>query len=163
MTGDNNLVLLSSAVLFKKDGKEDLWFLVKQSEEDEWEMPRTVVRKGESSIRAAIRMMGEQGTMTVRVLEEAGRAGGVTNINNKTVPQRHLYYLVRYLSDSGEAIGFDEFVWLKYAQAVRKLTSKRERLMLKAAKKELKEWRKKKEQRRKAKKEAEKKAEELTQ
>lgn len=141
---DNNVVLVSSAVLFKEENGKDLWFLVKHSDSNDWEMPRTIVRKGESSVRASIRMIGEQGAITARVLEEVGRAGGVTTINDKTMPQRHLYYLMRLLSASGETIGFDEVVWLDYAKAVRKLTSKRERMMLQSAKKELANWRKNK-------------------
>lgn len=147
---NTKVVLISSAVVFKKVGKKDLWFLVKSSE-GEWEIPRTVVRKGESSVRASLRMMGEQGGMTTRVLEEAGRAGGVTTINDKTLPQRHLYYLTRLLEEEGEAIGFEEFVWLEYAKAIRKLPSKRERSMLKQARKELRIWRKKKKQEKQAK------------
>ena len=147
---DTNLVLVSSAVVFKESRGKTHWFVVKQSGAENWELPRVIVRKVESSVRAAIRMMGEQGGMTTQVLEEAGRAGGVTTINGKTMPQRHLFYLMMHLSSEGEAIGFDAIQWLEYAKAVRALSSKRERAVLKQARVELRKWKKEEEKKRKA-------------
>ncbi len=139
---DSNLVLVSGAVVFKEGRGKRRWFIVMQGEEDGWEIPKVFVRKGESSVRAAIRMMGEQGGMTTQVLEEAGRAGGVTTVNEKILPQRHLYYLMVLLPGVSEAIGFDKSRWLEYAKAVRALSSKRERVMLRQARKELRKWKK---------------------
>lgn len=137
---NRNVVLVSGAVVFKEGRGKRRWFIVKQSDEEKWEIPKVIVRKGESSVRAALRMMGEQGGMSTKVIEEAGRAGGVTTINDKTFPQRHLYYLMVRKSEAGEAIGFSNFKWLEYAKAVRKLSSKRERMILKQAREELRKW-----------------------
>jgi hypothetical protein len=130
---DKNRVLVSSAILFDKRKGGVRWFIVRQAEKEDWEIAKVIVRKGESSVRAALRMLGEMGGMTTKVLEEVGRAGGVTTVNGKTMPQRHLYYLVILQSTSGEALGFEKHAWLDYASAVRKLSSKRERMMLKDA------------------------------
>jgi hypothetical protein len=139
---DKNLVLISGAVLFKEVRGKRRWFIVKQGDEDKWEIAKVFVRKGESSVRAAIRMMGEQGGMSTKVLEEAGRSGGVTTINSKTLPQRHLYYLMILQSGVKEAIGFANYQWLEYTKAIRKLSSKRERAMLRQARQELNKWKK---------------------
>jgi len=139
---DKNLVLISGAVLFKEARGKRRWFIVKQGDEDKWEIAKVFVRKGESSVRAAIRMMGEQGGMSTKVLEEAGRSGGVTTINSKTLPQRHLYYLMILQSGVKEAIGFANYQWLEYTKAIRKLSSKRERAMLRQARQELNKWKK---------------------
>ncbi len=139
---DKSTVLVSGAVVLREGRSKKRWFLVKQSDDDKWEIPKVFVRKGESSVRAAMRMMGEQGGMSTQVIEEAGRAGGVTTINGKVFPQRHLYYLMIQQSGSSEAIGFADSEWLEYAQAVRKLSSKRERAILKQARKEYRKWRK---------------------
>jgi ADP-ribose pyrophosphatase YjhB (NUDIX family) len=138
----DKLVLVSGAILFKKGRGKSRWFITKQSEEDGWEIPKVVVRKGESSVRAALRMMGEKGGLTTQILEEAGRAGGVATINGKTLPQRYLYYLMVLKAPPGEAIGFAEHKWLEYAKAVRKLSSKREQMMLRQARKEYRIWKK---------------------
>lgn len=140
---DENIVLVSAAVVFKnrkKDRRKCKWFLTKQGPDSEWELPKAVVRKGESSVKAVIRMTGEKGAMTTQVLEEAGRAGGVTTVNGKTLPQRYIYYLMILKAASDEPIGFAQHLWLEYAKAVRKLPSKRERAMLKQAKKVLRKW-----------------------
>lgn len=140
---NKSLVLVSGAIVFKEQKGVDKWFLTKQGSDDEWEVPKVLVRKGESSVRAVLRMMGEKAGMTTRVLEEAGRAGGVTTTNNKTLPQRHIYYLMILKSGATEAIGFSDTLWLPYPNALKKLSSKREKGMLKQAKETLKLWRKK--------------------
>jgi ADP-ribose pyrophosphatase YjhB (NUDIX family) len=145
---NKNLVLISGACLFKETRGKRRWFIVKQTDEDGWEVPKVLVRKGESSVRAALRMIGEKGGITARVLEEAGRAGGVTTTNGKTLPQRHIYYLMLTKLAADETIGFPEFAWLEYAKATRKLNSKREKQMLKAANEVLKKWKKEREKRR---------------
>jgi len=137
---NNNQILISGVALFKEQTNGRRWLVVKQSEDGDWEIPKTVVRKVESSVRAVLRMLGEQGGMSAKVLEEAGRSGGITTVNGKTVPQRHVYYLAMLQAAQGEIIGFEEFKWLDYAKAVRKLSSKRERAILKSARKELRIW-----------------------
>jgi len=138
---DKNLVLISGAVVFKEGRGKTKWLITKQ-EGDDWEIPQVFVKKGESSVRAGLRMMGEQGGMTTQVLEEVGRAGGVTKVSGKTLPKRHLYYLMIFLSGAEEAIGFKEEKWLEYAKAVRKLSSKQEQSMLREARKKYRKWKK---------------------
>ncbi len=155
---NKELVLISGAIVYRAIKGKKRWFLAKQSGEDgDWEIPKIIVRKAESSARGAMRLMLEQMGMDTQVLEEAGRAGGSATINGKVVPQRHLYYIMlfkeREEGEEGEekqkkeeieevVIGFDDHGWFEYAQAVRKLRSKRERLMLKQGRKELRKWEK---------------------
>ena len=137
---NKNMVLISVACIFKNSRGKQFWLVAKPKEDADWELPRVAVRKAESSARASIRMAGEQLGVTAKVLEEAGRAGGAALVNNKTVPQRHLYYLLIHEGESGEPLMFNKIAWLEYAKAVRKLTQKRDRQMLKAAREELKVW-----------------------
>jgi 8-oxo-dGTP pyrophosphatase MutT (NUDIX family) len=132
-----DILLISGAVVYKKVAGKARWFLIKKNQQSEWEIPKTNVRKGESSVRAAIRQMAEEGGIRATVFEEAGRAGGAATVNNEVVPVRYLYYLMSHEDPSGEPVGFLETAWLEYAQAVRKLRSKRERQMLKEARKVL--------------------------
>jgi len=127
-------LLVSGAIVFKKSGGKITWFIVRQGKEAGWEIPKTNVRKGESSVRAALRLTSEQGGIRAKVLEEVGRAGGVATINGNVVPLRYLYYLMVHKDSSDEALGFSESEWLDYKTASRRLSSKRERLMLKEAK-----------------------------
>lgn len=146
----DDTVLIGCAVIFKGEGKQRKWLITKKKEDSDWELPRQKARKkSESTAKAAIRLAGEQLGMRAKVLEEAGRAGGVTTVNNETKPQRTLYYLMVLKSSDGEVIGYKEHLWLSYAAAVRKLSSKRDRQMIKAARHELKAWQKREEERKK--------------
>jgi len=139
---DKNSILVSSATLFKEVGSKDKWFVVKVNEDNGWEFPKITVRKAESSVRAILRLLGEKGGLSTKVLEETGRSGGVTTVGNKTLPQRHIYYLIILKGLTEEAMSFPEHAWLDYAKCVRKLSSKREKQMLKKAREELKKWKK---------------------
>ena len=145
---DKNMVIVSSAVIFDNKGDKPKWFICKPESGGGWEFPNIVSRKTESSVRASIRMMGEKGGMSTKVIEEVGRAGGVTTVNGKTKPQRHIYYLHRLRSKSGEPVGFFESGWFEYGGAVKKLSSKRERTMLNDAREEYKNWKKRVQKRR---------------
>jgi len=134
----DELVLISAIIVAKGKGKRQRWFITKDNED--WEFPKTIVRKVESSVRASIRSLGEKALMTVQVIEEAGRVGGVITINDKTSPKRVIYYVAIELS-SGEMVGFKEHAWLPYASAIRKLT-KQEQVILRSARKELIKWEK---------------------
>ncbi|HJX45606.1 MAG TPA: NUDIX domain-containing protein [Patescibacteria group bacterium] len=141
-----NLVLISGAVVFRrlKNGKE-LWLCVKLSKDSDWEMPKVLVRKGESSVRAAIRYMAESGGMNAKVLEEVGRMGGSTVVGGKVIPRRYIYYLMMERSP-GENLSIDEMVWHDLKKTQKMLALKKEKEMLKQASKVLKEWRKKRAQ-----------------
>lgn len=139
---NNQQIVISGVAVMRENRNKRQWLVVKQKEESDWELPKVTVRKGESSVRAAIRLTGEQAGMTARILEEAGRGTGSTTINSKTVPQKFYYYLMLLKAGGQEAIGFTDFKWLEYADAVKKLWIKKEKDVLKSAKDTLKEWEK---------------------
>ncbi len=128
-------------MVFKDYRGKRFFLLVRQKEESGWEIPKITVRKGESSVRASIRLTGEQAGMNARVLEEAGRASGVATINGKTISQKFYYYLMLYRAGA-EIIGFEEFAWLPYADALKRLSLKREKDILRSGKDVLKTWEK---------------------
>ncbi len=138
---NNNQITISGAMVFKDYRGKRFFLLVRQKEESGWEIPKITVRKGESSVRASIRLTGEQAGMNARVLEEAGRASGVATINGKTISQKLYYYLMLFRAGA-EIIGFEEFVWLPYADALKRLSLKREKDILRSGKDVLKTWEK---------------------
>lgn len=137
----NNNLSISGAVVFRDYRKKRQWLIVKNDGNKDWEIPKVTVRKGESSVRAVIRMIGEVAGMTARILEEASRANGATVINGKSLSVRYYYYLMMQKAGS-EMIGFDDFAWVEYAQALKKIGLKREKDALKSAKDILKAWEK---------------------
>jgi|WetSurSiteA1Bulk_404760.scaffolds.fasta_scaffold27922_2 hypothetical protein len=137
----SNLILIGGAVIFKDYRKKRYFFVVKQSDETKWEFPKVTVRRGESSVRAVIRVTSEVAGMNVKILEEAGRRSGVVAVNGKAVPQKHFYYLM-ILKSAGETLGFIDHAWLEYGKAMKKLSSKSEQDILKGTREVIKEWEK---------------------
>jgi len=141
MQAKNTNLLISGAVAFRDHGGKRKWLVIKVADKNEWEIPKITVRRGESSVRASLRMTGEMAGMNARVLEEAGRTSGGAVVNGKSVPVKYYYYLMMQKS-AGEMVGFAQYQWLEYDKASRKLGLKREKDMLKGAKDTLKEWEK---------------------
>ncbi len=137
------LILVGAAVVYKKVKDKPVWFIAKVKEDSDWEIPKTNARRGESSVRSVIRMMGEQAAMNVKVLEEVGRHGGAALVGGNTIPQRTIYYLM-VEKEANEVLSFLDFDWVDVAKGVRKLKSKKDIAMLKAARDLLKELDKKK-------------------
>jgi 8-oxo-dGTP pyrophosphatase MutT (NUDIX family) len=141
-TKNNQQISIGGAVVFRDNRGKRQYLLVKNKEDSDWEIPKVTVRKGESSVRSVIRLMSEQGGMTIRVLEEAGRTLGTTVINGKPVSQKYYYYLMLQKGGVAELIGFFQYKWMELPDAVKKVVLKREKDMFKSAKEVLKEWEK---------------------
>jgi 8-oxo-dGTP pyrophosphatase MutT (NUDIX family) len=138
----NQQISIGGAIVFKDNRGKRQFLLVKNKEDGDWEIPKVTVRKGESSVRSVIRLTGEQGGISARVLEEAGRSSGTVIINGKSIPQKHYYYLLMQKGGTSEMIGFHEIKWVEYSDATKKLVLKKEKEMLKNAVAVLKEWEK---------------------
>jgi 8-oxo-dGTP pyrophosphatase MutT (NUDIX family) len=136
----NQQVSIGGAIVFRDNRKKRLFLLVKTNEGGDWEIPKVTVRRGESSVRAVIRMTGEQGGITARVLEEAGRFTTSIVVNGNAVSQKLYYYLMLQKGGPSEMIGFHEFKWFEASDVVSKLASKKEKEMFKLGREVLKEW-----------------------
>lgn len=138
MTKKNNMISIGGALIYKESRGKRFYWLVGM-EEAGWEIPKVTVRRGESSVRAAIRMSGEQGGMNTRVLEEVGRVNSIVVVNGKAVNKRIYYYLL-VLKSAGEVLGFEKYRWLDYQKAFKAVSLKRERGVLKEGEALLKKW-----------------------
>ena len=137
----NGEILVGGAVVFKEGKGKNLFLLTKNNDGD-WEILKSTVRRGESSVRAVIRYTTEQGNMNTRVLDEVGRGTSTGTINNKSVTYKYIYYLLLFKAGA-EIMGMGEVNWFDYATASRKIKLKREKDMLKVASSMVKEWQKK--------------------
>jgi len=136
----NQQISISGAIVFRDNRGKRQFLLVKIKDGGDWEVPKVTVRRGESSVRAAIRLTGEQGGISARILEEAGRFVGNTVVNGNATSQKFYYYLMLQKGGSSEMIGFHEFKWMEPADVMKKLVSKKEKEMFKSAREVLKEW-----------------------
>lgn len=137
----NNEILVGSAVIFK-EGRGKKFFLLSKNAEGNWELLKTNVRRGESSVRSVIRYTTEQGNMATRVLDEVGRATGAGTLNNRSITYKYIYYLMLFKAGA-EITGMGEIAWFNKEQAIKKITLKREKDMIKTANIMIKDWEKK--------------------
>lgn len=136
------IISVGGALVFKDFRRKRSYLITKQNEDSEWEIPKITVRKGESSVRSVIRMTGEMAGINAKVLEEAGRASGATSLNGKVVPQKYYYYLMMLKAGGSEPIGFYDAKWMEFSKALKAISLKREKDILKESKKVLKLWEK---------------------
>src|SRR3990172_10896551 len=87
-------LLISGSCIYKNYAGKTFWFIVKNDEDSGWELPKASVRRGESSVRTAIRVAAERGGMKVKVIEEAGRVTGGVVVSGKPISQKTIFYLM---------------------------------------------------------------------
>ena len=137
---NNQQISIGGAVVFRDNRGKRQYLLVKTKEEGDWEIPKVTVRRGESSVRSVIRLTAEQGGISARILEEAGRYSANTVVNGIPISQKYYYYLMYQKGGSSELIGFQAFKWLEPSDVLKKLDSKKEIEMFKSGREVLKEW-----------------------
>lgn len=133
--------LVTGAATYRKKNGRTEWLIIKSDEGSGWELPKGDVRRGESSVRGALRALLENGGIRSRVLEEAGRATVSTTVNGEPLAQKHIFYLARQRGKNEEGSKYAEERWLPYSQARRNLSLARERRILRQANQVLKLWR----------------------
>jgi hypothetical protein len=141
MKNEKGEILVGGAVIFKEGKGKNLFLLSKNSDGD-FEILKSAVRRGESSVRAVIRYTTEQGNMNTRVLDEVGRATSSGTVNNKSVTYKYIYYLLFYKAGA-EIAGIGDISWFDYPTAAKKIKLKREKDIFKTASQMVKEWEKK--------------------
>lgn len=133
-------VLVSSAVVYKNRGGKNSWLLVKSGEE-EWQLPKSVVRRTESSVRAAIRTLSEMAGIRGRIIEEVGKSSVRSGKGSKALIRRTIFYLMQQRGKDGIE-GTARVVWVDPKNIRGKVKSATERKMLVEARKLLSEWQK---------------------
>lgn len=140
MAGKNNNISIGGAVVYK-EGRGRRYYWIVADKDGNWEIPKVTVRRGESSVRAVIRMTSEIVGMNARILEEVGRHSAVVLVNGKATPQRTYYYLL-VLKAVGEIMGFEKYRWMDFKKATKAVELKREKEALWQAEELIKRWEK---------------------
>jgi len=142
MAGKNNNISIGGAVVYK-EGRSKRYYWIVADKDGNWEIPKVTVRRGESSVRAVIRMTSEIVGMNAKILEEVGRHSAVVLVNGKATPQKIYYYLL-FLKAVEEIMGFEKYQWMDFKKATKALELKREKDALKNAEELIKKWEKEK-------------------
>lgn len=124
--------LVAGATLFKRRNGLPVWLVVKTDSKGQWELPKGLVRRGESSVGSILRAMREDAGLIMEVLEEAGR----TTIS----AEKAIFYLGERISAIPAENVYKQEKWLPYMQAKKSLGLEREKKMLVQANEVLKEW-----------------------
>jgi len=140
MVARNNNISIGGAVVYK-EGRGKRYYWIVADKDGNWEIPKVTVRRGESSVRAVIRMTSEIVGMNAKILEEVGRHSAVVLVNGKATPQKIYYYLL-FLKAVEEIMGFEKYQWMDFKKATKALELKREKDALKNAEELIKKWEK---------------------
>lgn len=126
---------ITGAVAYREKKNSPEWYIVKKKDSNNWELPKSDVRGGESSVSAIIRYMNESLGIKAQVLEEASRTKLTVNLNGAPTEQNLYYYIMR----QGKSIP-DEFPikllisvegeWVSFAIAKRRIELVREQKAL---------------------------------
>lgn len=134
--------LIAGAVAYRERRGLVEWFLVKAADNNNWELPKSDVRRGESSVRAALRHLKEGAGVRALVLEEAGRVNVSSTRQGNSTDEKLIFYLMRQSKGAPEIGIFLEGKWLKLALAKKQLKLTREQKVLSQAADVLKAWQK---------------------
>lgn len=135
-------VLIGGALMFRERGGKTSWLVVKPEADDEWQLPKGLVYREESSVRAVIRTLGKLAGLRSAVLEEVGRVSSTTTSKGNPLSRRIIYYLVQLRGK----LEVDDIPvkrqWLEFASAKSRLGTQAEKKMLIQARGVLSQWRK---------------------
>lgn len=128
--------------MFRERGGKTAWLVVKPGEDDEWQLPKGLVYREESSVRAVIRTLGKLAGLRSAVLEEVGRVNSTTTSKGSPLVRRIIYYLVQLKGKLEIDDVPVKLQWLEFASAKSKLGTQAEKKMLIQAREVLSQWRK---------------------
>lgn len=137
--------IIAGALAYREKRGGIEWFLAKSSSNGGFEIPKSDVRRGESSVSAAIRYMKETAGLRALVQEEAGRISVTARVGGQPGLSAKVYV---YLMKQGSGNGRSEFPqtlpgqWFKFPFAKKKLDLAREQKVLSQANGILRQWQK---------------------
>jgi hypothetical protein len=87
--------IIAGAVAYREHKGATEWFVVKSPDKDTWELPKSDVKSGESSVSAILRFMKDSLGMKATVLEEAGRASATVAHGGSSLEQKLVFYIIK--------------------------------------------------------------------
>lgn len=139
--------IVTGAVTYREKKGSPEWYIVKSRSNDNWELPKSDVRGGESSVSAILRYMKESLGIKASVLEEASRAKLTVSTNGTPTEQNLFFYIMRQGKSTPDELPIATAIsvegeWVSFAIAKRRLELVREQKALTEAHNYLKQWEK---------------------
>ena len=126
----------AGGVVFRKEGKEILWLVVKPAGNDKWRLPKGWIEKGESSLEAAKREVREEAGIETEVLGKVGSEKFMFRWKKDLIWKSVVFYLMEYLQEAETGFSFEteKIDWLSFGEAKERLAFEKERELLEKAK-----------------------------
>lgn len=143
----SNPKVITGAVAYREKKGAPEWYIVKSRSTGNWELPKSDVRGGESSVSAILRYMKESLGIKATVLEEASRAKLTVTANGAPTEQNLYFYIMRQGKSAPDELPIAALIsvesqWVSFAIAKKRLELVREQKALTEANNYLKQWEK---------------------
>ncbi|MDO8551419.1 MAG: NUDIX domain-containing protein [bacterium] len=126
----------AGGVVYKRNGSETLWLVIKPSGSDKWRFPKGWIREGESSKEAAKREVTEEAGIEAEVLEKIGTEQYFFVLKGERIFKIVAFFLMEYREEAKTPVCWEteKVDWLTFEEARERLSFKKEREMLEKGK-----------------------------
>ncbi len=124
---------------------DETWLIIKPRGVDRWQLPKGLINKNESSAKAALREVGEEGGIKAQIIERLGNQRYFYVWKGAKIFKNVDFYLMQYLAKKkgGHDQEIDEAIFLPFKEALNRLTFKNDKEFLARGKKFLGQIKKK--------------------
>ena len=130
----------AGGAVYKRKKKETLWLIIKPKSYERWQLPKGMIDKGETSLKAAVREVKEEGGVVVKAGEKIDAIQYFFVFEGKKVFKTVTYFLMEYQKESKagpDKNEIDEVAFLSFKEAFNKLSFKADKDILSKAKETL--------------------------
>jgi 8-oxo-dGTP pyrophosphatase MutT (NUDIX family) len=126
----------AGGVVFRKEGGEIVWLVIKPTGSNKWRLPKGWIEPGEKSLGAAQREVREEAGVETEVLGKVGNEKFFFVQDGQKIMKNVVFYLMEYLqeAETGYTWETEEIDWLPFPQARERLAFKNEKEILEKAK-----------------------------
>ncbi|NOY14743.1 MAG: NUDIX domain-containing protein [bacterium] len=134
MNKKHKIASLKSAggVVYKQEGNKIKWLIIKPAGRKEWRLPKGVIESNETSVRAAIREVQEEGGVIAAIKEKVGQIRYFYTQDGEKFLKEVIFFLMEYLEGNPEEHDdeVEKAMFVPFDQAYNKLSYETEKEIL---------------------------------
>jgi len=125
----------AGGVVFRNVGKKNQFLLIKPAGINRWQLPKGLIKNGESSKQTALREVKEEGGVEAKIVEKLGDSRYFFVWEGKKIFKSVAYFLMKYtkITKDGHDNEVDEAKFFPFEKANKILTFKDDKGMVKKA------------------------------